>query len=769
MRVTRPTTRIEKRAGVLGKVGGIIWLAIVIFLGTGLGLAVALMMNTTRIIPADIEDLHPTQGTTIYSSDGVHLATISEENREIVKLRDIPDHLKNGIVAVEDSRFYTHAGVDPRGIVRAIVSNVRGGRVLQGGSTITQQLARNIYLTRKRTITRKLQEAALAMRIERNYSKDQILELYLNQVYFGSRAYGVQAASKVYFGKDVKDLSLAECALLAGLPRRPSVYSPYENPNLARERRAVVLDKMAELGYISRAQAERAKREPVRLAGMRNEARAFRAPYFTTYVLKQLGEQYGDDVIRRSGFKVTTTLNYEMQKAAESALVSAIKNASRLHVTQGALVCVEPKTGFIRAMVGGVDFKKSQFNRATQARRQPGSAFKIFVYTAAVANGIKPGDRFSGRVVSYPGAGGRRWTPRNYDRRHYGRITVRRAVADSVNTVAVKVLKQIGVKEAIKYARLMGITSHLDPYLSLALGSSGVSPLEMASATSVLPAGGYRSPPTSILRIEDADGVVIEEADPVPQKVLDDRVVETMNDLLRGVVTSGTGRKARAVPNAHGKTGTTNDHRNAWFVGYTPELCTAVWVGNDDESPMRGVVGGTIAVPVWTTFMLKALKIRHEIAEREKVAAAAHKAVIGGESSGARDREPRPEERGDSDTSTADTVSRLICADSGLLARRACPNKHEESFIAGFEPKTYCTLHRSARGPRHYTEESDSENADEPNGGEPAVREVVSVTICADTGLIANFYCPNKIVRTYPSGEQPTRVCGAHRSTSTYR
>ncbi len=756
---------IESRRAA--KIASAIWVSVIMLLGGAMGVAIAVMINTTTSIPVDVGDIRPTQATKIFSSDGVLLGTVYQENREVVRLKEIPKDLRNAVIAVEDSRFYSHNGIDIKGIVRAIISNLRGGRVVQGGSTITQQLARNIYLSQRRTLNRKLQEAALAIRLERNYSKDQILELYLNQVYFGSRAYGVQTASKVYFGKNVKDLTLGECALLAGLPQRPSDYSPYENLNLALARRSVVLDRMAELGYISRETAEKVKKEPVKLVGLKNNSRGFLAPYFTSFVIKELSGRYGEDVINKSGFKVITTLNYKMQKSAEEALINGVKNARRLNVSQGALVAIENETGFIRAMVGGVDYNASQWNRAVQARRQPGSAFKIFVYTAAVAKGIKPNDRYSGAPKKYIGANGKSWTPSNYGGKRYGTITVRQAISWSVNTVAVKILEEIGVNEAIKYARLMGITSPLDPYLSLALGSSVVSPLEMASAVSVLATGGYRVPPSAILRVEDPEGVVLEEAEPLKQKVLEDNVVKTMNELLRAVVTDrgATGSRAIAVPNAHGKTGTTNDNRDAWFVGYTPELSCAVWVGNDSGQSMRSVTGGVVSVPIWANFMLKALPIERAILAARK----GKTRVVSKENTqktATEDNVPHVDLPEIETAPRFDTVTRIICSESQFLATSACPRKYSESFERGSEPTEYCPIHR--RSQIGTFRESTSEYTAEPEPEETTSNETVKVTICADTGLIANKYCPRKVVRTFQAGRQPVQVCAAHRSIYTY-
>jgi len=437
-------------------------------------------------------------------------------------------------------------------------------------------------------------------------------------------------------------------------------------------------------------------------------------------------------------------------------------------VSQGALVCLEPKTGYIRAMVGGMDFKASQFNRAVQAKRQPGSAFKVFVYTAAIANGVRPDKTYSNGRISFKGVNGRIWSPKNYNGKYGGRKTVRSAVALSVNVIAVRVLDEIGVNEAIKYARLMGITSPLEPYLSLALGSSVVTPLEMASAVGVLAAGGFRAEPTPILRLEDAEGIVIEEANPVLRRALSDNVVKTMNELLRGVVTSGTGHQAAVVPNARGKTGTTNEHRDVWFVGYVPELVTAVWAGNDDFSAMRRAAGGTVCAPIWTNFMLKALKIYHSIEAERTPGETENKPMIkvsepDNEAATERINVPPVDNRHGSDT-----VTRVVCNESLFLATSGCPAKHRDSFASGFEPTEYCPVHKPIRRTRSRGSEVKKSNTSElPLNEESANQEVVNVTICADTGRIANKYCPHIVVRTYRVGEQPTQVCESHRSINT--
>lgn len=432
------------------------------------------------------------------------------------------------------------------------------------------------------------------MELERKYSKDEILEMYLNKVYYGSGAYGVGAAARIYFGKHVSDLTLAECALIAGLPQRPSDYSPHRNMSAAIHRRNLVLDRMAELGYISAQSRDRAKREAVALVPRRPTGPSqYKAPWFTMYVLAQLKSKLGAQFVERGGLCVYTTLNYEMQQAAEEALRRGVQAAHGKHVTQGALICIDPFTGGIKAMVGGVgqDYLKDQFNRAVQARRQPGSAFKVFVYTAALDTGYPLDYELSNERISFPGYGGSTWTPDNYDGRYGGSYTMREAVARSVNVCAVRMANEVGIEKVIQYARDLGIKSPLSKNLALALGASEVSPLEMCSAYGVFAANGIRAEPIAISRVTSIEGGHEKElrgfSGPAPQVVLNPDTAQKMNELLRGVVTSpeGTGRAAAVIPNAHGKTGTTQNDRSAWFIGYTPELVTAVWVGNDDNSP----------------------------------------------------------------------------------------------------------------------------------------------------------------------------------------
>lgn len=754
-----------------------------VFLIIFLGVIGGTFVSVSRLLPSssDIADYEPTEATKIISSDGVLLAEVFEENREVVPLENIPKHLRNATIAIEDERFYRHVGVDLRGIARALYQNLRTGRVVQGGSTLTQQLARNIYLTREKKLSRKLQEMVLAIQLERNYSKEEILELYLNQVYYGSGAYGVQTASKIYFGKDVKNLTLAECALLAGLPQKPSVFSPHVNLDAAVRRRNIVLDRMAELGYITVDQRDEAIAERVELVPLQPTGLAkYKAPWFVTYVIKELTKKYGEDLVYRGGLRVHTTLNYEMQQAAEKNLREQVARARDRHVTQGALVCIDPHTGYIKAMVGGVnpDFTKDQFNRAVQAKRQPGSAFKAFVYTAAVDNGYGPDYRISNRPIIYKG---KPW-PKNYSRRQNARsYTMRRAIAESINVCAVRMTETIGVDQVITYARLLGIKSPLEPTYALALGASVVTPLELCSAYGVFAANGVRAEPMCIVRITesdgDRDGSIIEENHPLTRQVLSEQTAMTMSEMFRGVVVSrgGTGYAAARVPNAHGKTGTTSEDRDAWFVGYTPELVAAVWVGNDDYSPMRNVWGGNVCAPAWAGFMLQAL----EIHKRETQPKTEPSRVLSRPDDS---RSYTREKRHDSgaDTSEPGKVTVTICSDSGLIATAACPTTYEVSFDADSAPVTVCPIHRAesderppvaAPQPRDTEQTQPQPHGRAPTGpvrpGTPGVTsQYVTATICVDSGYIANPYCPETIPRQYRIDEAPTRVCRLHRPPS---
>lgn len=629
----------------------------VIILGAGLlaGMAVAF----ARRLP-DVSALYnpPDEATRIYASNGELVASLYRENRDSVPLSAIPTSLQKAVIAIEDDRFYQHRGVDPRAITRAVWRNITAGRLEEGASTITQQLARTLFLTQERTAARKLAEAILALEIERHLTKSEILERYLNQVYFGQGAYGIEMAARVYFGKHANDLTLAESAMLAGVIQAPSLLSPFQNFPAAKARQHVVLARMVELGYINAATAKQAAGQRIVLAKESNAGLfGVRAPYFMSYILPYLVDHYGEDLVYKGGLRVYTTLNIEMQIAGERAIRSGIDaaRAASLNVSQGALVALDPHTGYIRAMIGGYDFKQSQFNRAWQARRQPGSAFKPFIYTAALASGKTPTDIIVDGPVSYDIPGFRVWKPKNYDGQYRGPVTLRRAVEQSINIPAVKTLAEIGPTRVIAVAQRMGITSHLQPNLSLALGTSDVTPLEMASAYGTLGTLGLHAEPIAITKILDRTGQVLEEHPPARELVLSGEVAYVMTSLLKGVITSGTGRAAAIGRPAAGKTGTTDDYRNAWFVGFTPYLATAVWVGNDNNAPMRRVVGGMVPARIWSSFMRVAVKDMPA------------------------DDWSRPE----------GVVATIVCGTSGQLAGPGCPNPRPEVFIRGTEPTEY--------------------------------------------------------------------------------
>ncbi len=692
--------------------------------------------------PGDIASIHPAEGVMVYSSDGVLLGQVAREHREFLPITRIPSDLQLGSIAVEDRRFYQHHGVDPRGVVAAARDNILGGRIIRGGSTITQQLARNVYLSPRRTFARKLQEMILALQLEHTFAKEEILELYLNQIYYGHGAYGVRVAAETYFDKPVEKLSLAQCALLAGVPQRPRDYDPFLHPDAAERRRNEVLSRMSEQGYISAAEAEQAQLASLGLGKPKPPAgvREYRAPYFTSYVLRQLVSEYGADAIYRSDCKVFTTLNWEIQQAAERAVREGVEGAKRLHVSEGALVAIDWRTGAIKALVGGLDYDKDQYSCATQARRQAGSAFKPFVYAAAMDSGFTPDSVFVDAPVSYPGAGGKPWRPRNADVRYRGRITLRTALVQSVNVIAVKLLHEVGVEKVIECAHRMGIRDPLDPYLSLALGTSGVTALDMASSFGVFANGGRRVEPRAVDRIMDRKDNVIVSYDPQVRQALSSATAATMDDMMRDVITRGTGTRARIAWPAAGKTGTASDYKDAWFIGYTDDLVCAVWVGNRDNTPMRRVFGGTIPARIWHDFMGTAMQMLRGY-ERAAEPAARERPTPPAPA------RPRPEE-------SAPRFLRLdICVDSGKLARPECPHKRVVEFPPSQRaaaPTTYCDLHVPAAG-----------------GQAAGASRTITLSICADSGKLATEYCPHVINKSFAPNQAPTTTCRLHRPART--
>jgi len=674
-----------------------------------------------------LKDYRPPIITTVYSDDNRKIAEFYKERRIIIPLSSMPKMLKDAFIAAEDSRFYKHKGIDFFSIVRAFFKNIEAGTIVQGGSTITQQVTKSFFLTPERSYNRKIKEAILAYRIDKQFTKDEILFLYLNQIYLGHGAYGVEVASENYFGKSAKELNLAESAVLAGLPQAPSKYSPFRNPEKAKERQVYVLNRMVAEGYITNIQATEAINTPLDIKPRRNWY-IEEVPFYTEHIRRYIEKKYGDHMLYNEGLKIYTAVNIEMQKTAREEIEKGLKQLdkrqgyrgplkhlapeefeafseelqskldndfieegkiieglvikvddSRNTVTvrmgniigiislkdmrwarkpdpeiayyesrikhpgnvltvgdvilvklkkqmkktrlwqlsleqtpkaQSALLCIEAETGFVKTMVGGRNFRESQFNRAIQSRRQPGSAFKPIIYAAALDKGYTPATMlidspivFKDKMHDFV------WKPKNYKEKFHGPTLFREALAKSRNVVTIKILKNIGIDYTIDYARKLGITSNLNHNLSIALGSSGVSLLEIVKAYSVFANLGYLIKPVFITKITDRYGMVIEENDLNRKKVMDKTTAYIMTSLLQSVVKHGTGHRVKALNRpVAGKTGTTNNLHDAWFVGYTPRYITGTWVGFDDEKSLgKYETGSKAASPIWLGFMRKIL------------------------------------------------------------------------------------------------------------------------------------------------------------------
>ena len=553
----------------------------------------------------------PSETTYIYDIKGKVLASIhGEANREVVPLDKISPDMKRAVMAIEDSHFYYHHGINFSSVGRAVLVNWQRGSVAEGGSTLTMQLVKNIFLSQQRKFSRKVAEAVLAIRLEQILTKDQILEMYLNQVYWGHNNYGVQTAARTYFGKPAAELDLAESAMMAGMIQAPTSYSPFVNLKLAKQRQEIVLARMRELGWITPQQEAAAKQEKIKL-GKIQSFQASTMPYVTNAAAQELEQRYGLDAVLKGGMRVQTTVDSKMQRIAEETVTQWHNTIRRqgVRADQMALVAVDPRTHFIKALVGGVDYKKSQFNRATQAHRQPGSSFKPFVYYAAFASGkFTPDSAIVDAPVSYRIPGGI-WTPKNYDSSFNGSMTVRHALEVSRNIPAVKIGSAVGLNKVIETCRILGINSPMEPVPSLPLGAIGVTPLEMASAFATIANYGWQSPPTVIVRVTDSSGNVLVDNTPKPRLVLEPWAAASLTNVLQGVINNGTGKAAQIGRQAAGKTGTTSSERDIWFVGYVPQLATAVWVGNDNYATVgKGSTGGVFVAPIWRAFMQQALK-----------------------------------------------------------------------------------------------------------------------------------------------------------------
>ncbi|HAG10928.1 MAG TPA: penicillin-binding protein 1A [Desulfotomaculum sp.] len=662
----------------------IVLIAFLVSLSGGLFLLTTSIMDLPAL---DENKLYSSAASSYYDQDGNLFARIGEENREIVKIKDIPVSTQDAFIAIEDVRFKSHHGVDLRGIARALWHDLTGGNMEQGASTITQQLVKLSFLNPEKKVKRKIQEAILSLMVERRYSKGEILEMYLNKVYFGNGAYGIQSAARTYFNKNVDQLTLSQSAFLAGLLKAPNYYSL---PEKATARRDVVLDTMLKYGFITKDQADEAEKESLNIEeGLKKNLYPY--PYFIDFVTKQLIEDFGEDTVYKGGLQVYTTMDRQAQQAAETALASlknfpaSWRDSQNILQPEGAAVFIDPQTGYIRALVGGREHTHQlQFDRATMARRQPGSSFKpIINYAPAIEiKGMGPASVIDDIPVSYGS-----YTPHNYDGVYLGLITMRTAVTRSINIPAVKTLvDHVGISNAVNFAKGLGITVDPNNGASMALGGlhKGVTPLQMATAYAAFANGGFYIEPTAILKVEDQEGKVLKEYKSDPQLAMKPTTAFLITSMLKDVVDHGTGTNARLNRPAAGKTGTTDEGKDLWFVGYTPSLAGAVWIGYDSNKPMPQEFGGRYPALIWRQIMQEALK---------NIPATGF-------------RQP------------AGIVTATVDNKSGLLPGPNTPSEDmtTDLFVNGTVPTEVDNTH-------------------------------VLVEICAQTGLLASEYCPDRIAK----------------------
>jgi len=591
----------------------------------------------------------------VFDNQRRFVGRILPEQRYWAPIERIPAFLQKAVVAVEDSRFYQHGGIDVRGIARALVKDVVKGRLAEGGSTITQQLIKNRYLTGAKTIERKIDEARMAMDFEQKYSKQQILEMYFNEIYYGNGAWGIAQAARYYFDKNPEELSDAECAMLAGVQKNPSRYNPLGNPARVTGRRDMVLKRMVDLNMITPRQRQQLRAHPPSVV------KAGQAPQYLAHVRSKLIERYGAQIIEQGGLEVTAALDLNLQKQAEQALREGVKRISP--ELQGALVSLDPATGDVLAAVGGVDVARNGYNRAFTARRQPGSAIKPLIYAAALEKGMTAGSIWNDTPAAYSRGNNEIWKPLNYGREQYGELSLRQALAYSNNVIAVKLLEAIGVPYFVDFDGKMGLQLRAENGLSLALGTDEVTLNDLVLAYTPLATGGVRPQARVIISVYDSKRRVWMENPPVVTQVISPAVAYITTQMMKDVMNYGTAKNlkkfSQTYPSA-GKTGTTDDYRDAWFVGYTPQVITGVWVGYDKPRPGgKGFTGGAIAAPVWERFMRKAVTVKPA-----------------------------------TDFTRPDTVvSVTIDPDTGCLATGSCSKKREEFYLAGTEPDEYCPRH----------------------------------------------------------------------------
>lgn len=642
-----------------------------------LGLTIAAVTSLTALLNHYAEGLpdvaklryfEPSETTRIYSADGKLIATLFNENRTWTPFDQISPHLIKAILAVEDSRFYQHHGVDPIGVARATIYTIlHPGGDKQGASTITMQLARNVFLNPDQNLERKIKESLLASQIEKKFTKDEILELYLNQIYFGAGAHGVQAAAKTYYGKNVKDLTVAEAALIAGLPQAPSEYSPLVSEKNAKHRQIRVLGRMYDQKFLTYSQYRAAlmeARKPTFMTRKRQEFQVLEVPYFTTWVIKQLSERYDQDLLYRGGLRIHTTVDLRLQKAAEETVRRMITTEGPgLRADSSALVCIENKTGYVRAMAGGLGWtKKNQFNRAWQAKRHPGSSFKPLVYATGIEAGYSPDSVLVDAPYTIQVSSTETWSPKNSHPGHSGAVSMKEALTQSINIPAVKMLMMVGPDRVIDLAYRCGIVEKLYPNPSLALGAVELSPLEMATAYSCFANSGMHTEITGVKAIFDSDGNPIEDNTyPKQDEVMSEITATAVTEMMVSVVERGTGTMAQLSGyKVAGKTGTTDDYRDAWFVGFTPQYTTAVWVGNDNNSQMVTSFGGNLPARIWARFMQYAMAGKPSV-------------PFGSVDKG--------------------KVGVLMCRDSKKRACMGCYRTYRSFYLPGAVPMGYCPTH----------------------------------------------------------------------------
>ncbi len=591
----------------------------------------------------------------VFDNQSRFVGRILPEKRYWATLEQIPKFLQNAIIAIEDARFYEHGAVDPRGVARALIKNISKLKLAEGGSTITQQLVKNKYLSGKKTLERKIEEGMLAIEYERKYTKKQILEMYFNEIYFGNGAWGIVQAARIYFDKYPQELTEEECALLAGVPKSPARYNPLGKPAVVRDRKNLVLKRMAELKMISRSRERKLRMQRVAVV------QPTEAPYYVSHIRGKLIEWYGGDIIEKGGLEIFAAMDLKLQRLAEQVLSDGVKKISP--DLQGALLSMDPQTGYVLALVGGTDFKQSQYNRAFFARRQPGSAIKPLIYAAALEKGITAGSIWNDDPVSYPGGGNSEWHPHNYGNEHYGNLSMRKALAYSDNIVTIKLLETIGVADFVSFAGKLGLSLRSPNDLSLALGTDEVSLRELMLAYAPLATGGFQTQPRTVISIYDRYQNKWMESSAEVKQVLTPAIAYITTSMLMDVLDYGTAKSLHTFSRKHpaaGKTGTTDDYRDAWFIGYTPKLITGVWVGYDMPKPMgQGFTGGAVCAPIWGRFMQSAL---------------AGKPVTDF---------PKPDS----------VVSVQIDPETSYLAVPGCLKKQDEVYIKGTEPVLYCPKH----------------------------------------------------------------------------